>query len=139
MEESEEIKTLIREAAEANVQGNFEFWEKYISKNKDVMMYGSAPGEGIIGYDTIISTLKAELSVMKPTSYTIEHLKAFSEGSVGWYLIRATSFYSNGTEVPVRTTGVVHKEDGIWKVVMQNTTFEIPDEKIKTILEKWYF
>ena len=139
MEESEEIKTLIREAGEANIQGNIEFWEKHISKNKNVMIYGTAPGEGIKGYDTIISTLKAELSVMKPISFTIEHLEAFSEGTVGWFLIRATSFYSNGTELPVRTSGVMHKEDGIWKAVTQSTTFEVPDEKIKTILEKWYF
>ena len=139
MEESEEIKSLIHKAGEANKQGNIEFWEKRISKNKDVMIYGTAPGEGIKGYDTIIQGLKAELSVMKPASFTIDTLHAFSEGSVGWYLVRATTQYPNGTELPARISGVMHKEDGIWKIVMQNASLEVPDEKITKIVEKWYF
>ena len=139
MEESEEIKTLIHEAGEANIQGNIEFWDKHFSKNKDVMIFGTAPGEGIKGYDTILSALKTELSVMKPSSFTIDTLHAFSEGSVGWYLVRATTLYPNGTELPARISGVMHKEDGIWKIVMQNASLEVPDEKIKEIVEKWNF
>jgi ketosteroid isomerase-like protein len=139
MEESQELKDLIFEAANANKEGNFEFWEKHFSKNMNVMTYGTAPSEGINGYEKIIATTKAELSAMKPTSITIHDMQAFSEGSVGWFLVRSTGFYSNGTELPLRTSGVVHKEDGIWKIVMQNTTLEVPDEKIKAILDKWYF
>lgn len=139
MEESEEIKKLIHEAGEANTQGNFEFWEKHISKNKDLMIFGTAPGEGIKGYDTIIAAFRAELSAMKPSSFAIDTLHAFSEGTVGWYLVRATATYPNGTVLPTRVSGVMHKEDGIWKIVMQNATLEVPDEKIKAIVEKWYF
>lgn len=139
MEESEEIKKLIYESGEANTQGNVEFWEKHFSKNKDVMIYGTAPGEGIRGYDSIIAAFKAELSVMKPSSFTIDTLHAFCEGTVGWYLVRSTATYPNGTEMPARASGIVHKEDGIWKIVMQSATLEVPDEKIKSVLDKWYF
>jgi hypothetical protein len=139
MEESQEIKDLISKAGNANTQGDIEFWQNIISKNKNVMLYGTAPSEGLKGYDKIISALKAELGAMQPSSFTIHDVQAFSEGSVGWFLVRATSVYPNGSELPARSTGIVHKEDGIWKLVMQNTTLEVPDEKIKTVLDKWYF
>jgi ketosteroid isomerase-like protein len=139
MEKSIDIKNLIHKAAEANKKADVEFWKEHISKNKDVIIFGTAPNEGIKGYENIIKALQAELSMLKPTEITIGDMYAFSEGTVGWYFVRSTAKFSNGSELPTRASGVMHMEDGIWKVVMQSTTFDVPDEKMKNILEKWYF
>ncbi len=135
MEESQEIKDLVYEAGNSDVQGNFGFWEQHISKNPNVMVYGSGPGAkymelpAIKGYKNIITQLREELNDMKPSSFEINEIQAFSEGSVGWYFLRATGVYPNGIELSFRISGVLHKEDGSWKLVMQNTLFQVPDKK----------
>ena len=47
----------------------------------------------------------------------VDEVVAFSEGTVGWVVCRLTLVRSDGTTVPMRFTGVLHLDHGLWRFV----------------------
>ncbi len=137
MKKSEEIKNLILETIEKSNKGTPDEPGKNLSKNENVMVIGSDPAEWVIGYDPIVKSQEAEQKGMPKATYEISNLHTFEEGTVGWYVCKSVAKYENGNELAMRVNGILHKEGGEWKSVLQNYTIEVPNEKMGLILEKW--
>ena len=139
MEKSEEIKNLILKAAKAYEQGDADFWVNIVAQQEDALVIGSSPNEVFKGYDTIVKMLKEDWGAKKPFTVTMLDIQAFSEGTVGWYVVKSIYKYDNGSELPLRINGVMHKENGVWKLLLQNFTLEVPNDKMGKVLDKWNF
>jgi len=83
MEQSSELKDLMLRFYEAFSRGDTAFMERIISNQADVLMIGSDPNEWWAGTATIMQALKAQ--VQAGIQAIPGDLKAYREGSVGWY------------------------------------------------------
>jgi hypothetical protein len=54
--------------------------------------------------------------------------QAYREGSVGWVMDQPKFHLPNGTQLPMRWTGVFHQENGAWKLVQGHASFGVPNE-----------
>ena len=139
MEESEEIKNLILEAVKAYEQGNADFWVNFLAQQAKTFVIGTDPTEWFIGNEIIFKYLKDDWGARKPFTVDVKEIHAFSEGTMGWGLMKCVYMYNNGSELPLRVNGVFHKESGEWKLVMENFTLAVPVDKKGLIAEKWNF
>ncbi len=137
MEKSEEIKNLILQAADALNKGDARVVQNALSHNELTMLIGSDPTEWVVGYDTIIGILDAQVENLPKSTISLDKIFAFSEGSLGWFVYNGVQKFETGSEMPMRVNGVLHKENGAWKIVFINYTIEVPNEKMGLILDKW--
>jgi len=61
---------------------------------------------------------------------TVQNIKAYSEGSVGWTMDRVMVKLPNGKEMPVRHTRIFHKEGAAWKLVHLHVSIAVPNESL---------
>jgi class 3 adenylate cyclase len=83
-----------------------------------LIVIGSESDEWWSGYDTyrrVVTTLTPELASVE-TRIDVEHVEAFSEGTVGWFVARLVARTTN-TTVPMRYTAVLHLDRGVWRIV----------------------
>ena len=139
MEESEEIKELILKAAKAYEEGDADFWVKLMAQEAKPFILGTDPTEWFIGNDIIYQYLKPDWGAKKTFTINMGEVHAFSEGTMGWFVVKCVYKYDNGSELPLRINGVVHRESGKWKLVLQNFTLAVPVDKKGLIAEKWNF
>jgi hypothetical protein len=93
-----------------------------------VVSIGNDPQEWFDVRDPIIAFIQAGSS--SKLEITVHDLKAYAEGSVGWTMDRVAVRLPNGVELPVRHTGVFHKEKGAWKMVHLHVSIAVPNERI---------
>ncbi|MCG3218096.1 MAG: nuclear transport factor 2 family protein, partial [Candidatus Heimdallarchaeota archaeon] len=68
-------------------------------------------------YEHIVKTLKSQLEQMRGFKVIAGDIQAFEEGTVGWFADQATLRMPDGLEIPIRITGIFHKENSDWKIV----------------------
>ena len=61
---------------------------------------------------------------------TVQNLRAYSEGSVGWTMDRVMVKLPKGAEIPVRHTRIFHREDGAWKMIHLHVSIAVPNDRI---------
>ena len=94
-----------------------------------LIVIGSDPDEWWSGYATmrsILTSLIPEL-VALDTTVDVEHVEAFSEGTVGWLasrlVVRSSSF-----SLPMRYTAVLHLDRGDWRIVHSHLSQGVDNE-----------
>ncbi len=60
----------------------------------------------------------------------VEDLKAYCENDIGWAVDRVWFVMPDGSEVPMRHTYILHKEEGAWKVVHVHASIGVPNAAI---------
>jgi hypothetical protein len=98
------------------------------SLQEGVTIIGNDPNEWFDDRDSILAFMKAGSS--STMDITVQNLKAYSEGGVGWTMDRVKVKLPNGAELPVRHTRIFHKEDGGWKMVHLHVSIAVPNESI---------
>jgi len=98
------------------------------SLEEGVIIIGNDPDEWFDNRDSILAFMQAGGS--RTMEITVQNLKAFSEGTVGWTMDRVSVKLPNGAEIPARHTRIFHKEDGLWKMVHLHVSIAVPNEKI---------
>ena len=98
------------------------------SLEEGVIIIGNDPNEWFDDRDSILAFMHAGGS--SKMEITVQNLKAFSEGTVGWTMDRVSVKLPNGAEIPVRHTRIFHKEDDLWKMVHLHVSIAVPNEKI---------
>jgi len=129
-ERSPEIEQLTRETVEAMVCSDLDFIEQHTSRDPSVLAIGSDASEWAEGFDEIMRLFRAST----PEGETgvragLQEVKAFREGEVGWFAARGW-FDIAGDRVPIRLTGVVHREDGDWKAVQNHASIGVPNAQM---------
>lgn len=57
------------------------------------------------------------------------NIDAYSEGDIGWFADRSLFNLADGTDIPFRHTGVLHKEDGEWKFIQLHASIGVSNEE----------
>ncbi len=62
---------------------------------------------------------------------------AYEEGGLAWAVDEPTMYLPGDTVVKVRLTGVLHKEDGTWKLMHMHTSAGVPDDEVGALQARW--
>ena len=114
--------------------GKFEAGEQAETVNEmyslqaGVVIFGNDPNEWFDDRESILAFMQAGGS--SKLEITVQNLKAYSEGSVGWTMDRVAVKLPNGVEIPVRHTRIFHQEDGAWKMVHLHVSIAVPNDRI---------
>ena len=92
------------------------------------MIIGNDPNEWFDDRDAIVAFMQAGSS--SKMDITVQNLRAYSEGTVGWTMDRVTVKLPNGVEVPIRHTRIFHREHDAWKMVHLHVSIPVPNDKL---------
>lgn len=98
------------------------------SRQEGVVIIGNDPKEWFDDRESIITFMKAGGS--SKMEITVQNIKAYCEGTVGWTMDRVKVRLPNEVELPIRHTRIFHKEEGMWKMVHLHVSVAVPDEKM---------
>jgi ketosteroid isomerase-like protein len=128
MERSDELRDLVLRFYDALATGDVAFFDRHLSRDAEVRGIGTDSQEWWSGA-RVAEVFKEQIEAMgggmpvKPGDP-----EAYVEGSVGWVADRGTLVLPDGTELPLRFTGVAHREEGEWKFVQSHGSFGVPNE-----------
>lgn len=110
-----------------------ERFDEIVSQDPSTLVIGTAPGEWVteraglrFGFETEGITLEPG---PRPSGY--------AEGSMGWFVDEPWFGFPGGGGMRTRLTGVVHLEDGRWKVVHLHVSVGVPDEEVEASQARW--
>jgi len=126
MIESPEIKDIVLQLYERESHGEvLGFAERFYSRQKGLLFIGTDPNEWFMDHDPIISLYKEVANA--GLEIQISDLIAYSEGTVGWAADRVKVKLPNSSEVLVRHTFILHKENDEWKFVHTHISVAVPN------------
>jgi hypothetical protein len=126
MIESPEIKNVILQLYEKEASGGvLEFAERFYSHQEGLLFIGTDPNEWLEDYESVISLYKTAADA--GLEIQVSDLRAYSEGTVGWAADRVKVKLPNGSEVLVRHTFILHKENDEWKIVHTHISVAVPN------------
>jgi hypothetical protein len=102
--------------------------QEMYSLQTGVVIIGNDPNEWFEDRESVLAFMQAGGS--SKLEISVQNLRAYSEGSVGWTMDRVTVKLPNSTEIPIRHTRIFHKEDGIWKMVHLHVSIAVSNESI---------
>jgi len=127
IESAPEIEKVIRESYDAYQRGDTSTLDEIWSKDKSVIVLGTAPGERWEGHQTIVEGMGREMGQRtNETRSRMDNVRGYREGDVGWAVTEGAFLVSDG-EVQTRGTAVLHREDDRWKFVQWTFSVLVPD------------
>ena len=105
--------------------------QELYSLHEDVVIIGNDPKEWFDDRESIRAFMRPGSS--SKMEITVQNIKAYSEGTVGWTMDRVRVQMPNGVEIPIRHTRIFHKEDGVWKMVHLHVSVAVPDESMEVL------
>ena len=130
VERSSEIEQVLQTLAAAMTASDGAGVEKLLS-SQALRMVGSDPAE----YwgpepDEVRPKLLAQVEAMGgQLAFETGSPEGYAEGDVGWVADQLTLRLPDGSAVPLRFTGVVHREDGSWKFVQAHLSAGVANEE----------
>lgn len=129
MQPCEELKNIVlHHYGKFDSGGQAESIKETYSLQEGVTIIGNDPNEWFDDRDSILAFNKAGGS--SKMDITVQNLKAYSEGSVGWTMDRVIVKLPDGAEIPVRHTRIFHKEKNAWKMVHLHVSIAVPNESM---------
>jgi len=101
-----------------------------VSREAGTLIIGAAPGQWSTDPDATAQAYAAEAERLPSSTFSIDHLMAHQEGTVGWAAVDGIWTFEGMEPLSARLTMVFHKEGTAWKVVLLQTAFALPDEKV---------
>lgn len=128
MEQSTELQELYLRICDALSRGDYSFFERCFSKKDGVLAIGTDPTEWWTGYATITRVFKTQLKETGGFQILADTPQAYRVGSIGWVAGQPTLKLPDDTEMPVRLTAVLQKEQNDWKIVQWHFSIGISNE-----------
>ena len=100
-----------------------------IARCPGVSVIGSGPGEGNDEREAWVEAYRTQIRTLGITLRGGDRLRAYEEGDVGWAVDEPAFVLPDGSTLATRLTGVLHREDGEWKVVHLHFSVGVPDEE----------
>jgi hypothetical protein len=125
---NELINIILRHYGKFDSGEQAETIQELYSLQEGVVIIGNDPKEWFDDRESILAFMRAGSS--SKMEITVQNIKAYSEGTVGWTMDRVRVQMPNGVEIPIRHTRIFHKEDGVWKMVHLHVSVAVPDEKM---------
>lgn len=101
-----------------------------LSREDGSLMIGAAPGEWLTDLDAYVRLASGEAAELPSATFAIDRLAAYQEGSVGWAAVDATWTVAGMEPIPARLTFVFHRENAAWKIVLNQTSIALANDKI---------
>jgi len=115
---------------EARASGDTSFVARHVSQKDGVLFVGTDPSEWWAGNATVRRMIETQTKELGgKLSIVPEAPQAHSEGTVGWVAGRFVLKLPNGTDIPMRLTAVLRKEDNDWKIVMSHLSIGVRSEQ----------
>ena len=129
IERAPEVEQAMRDSFDAMRRRDLELLLSRTSAGPGVVLIGSAQEEWYTSLEEI-QRMGAEMeSGGEGPVPTLDDVKGYSEGDVGWAAVRGT-WSTGGGSVPFRLTVVLHREDGVWKHVQSHASIGVPNEEM---------
>jgi len=102
------------------------FMESLYSRD-NILILGTSPGEVFIGYDRAAGLVRSDWESWGDCRFMIDSANISSKGDVAWFATKGYVEFdlSKLLVLPLRLTGVMVKEDQVWKFRQQQFQFDI--------------
>jgi len=128
MQRSPEIERIAHQLIEAIERADIDTIERMTAHDQDVVGIGSDPSEYARGFDENMRLMRESTPEMGAQIHArLEEVHGYEEGEVGW-LDGIGRFERDGESVEVRMTGVLHRENGEWRVVQSHASIGVPND-----------
>jgi hypothetical protein len=130
MERSSDVEQALRALTAAMTAGDGAGVEKLLS-TQSMRMVGSDPAEY---WGPEAGEVKAKLLAQVEAfggqlAFEVGSPEGYAEGDVGWVADQLTLRMPDGNAMPLRFTGVVHREDGDWRFVQGHLSIGVSNEE----------
>jgi ketosteroid isomerase-like protein len=139
MRRSAEVRDALLRFYEVFSAGDLEEFAHIIAKEDDegVLVIGTDPGDWAEGRERWIAAREALTHAMEGLRLEAgEEPQGYEEGSMGWAVDRPRAVLPDGT-ISTRLTGVVHQEEGEWRLVHIHLSVGVPDEEVVELQKRW--
>jgi len=102
------------------------FMESLYSR-ENVLILGTSPGEVFIGYDRAKHLVKSDWESWGDCRFAVDSANISSEGDIAWFATKGYVEFdlTKLLVLPLRLTGIMVKEDQVWKFRQQQFQFDI--------------
>ena len=130
MQRSPEIERIAYELVAAIERGDIDTIGRMTALDGEVVGIGSDPAEYARGFEENMRLMRESTPEMGAQIHAhLDVVHGYEEGDVGW-LDGVGRFEREGESVDVRMTGVLHREDGEWRVVQSHASIGVPNERM---------
>jgi hypothetical protein len=128
-----EIHRIMLEAHAAYLVGDIDAAADSFSRSDASTLVGTDPGPILRGRKAIIEALRAdhEEGSTAGRRYVHRTTEAWHDGDIGWALSLGSIRFDDGTEIPLRTTTVLHRSEGDWKIVQTMASVPVPADLLE--------
>lgn len=108
-------------------EGDNTWRDRHVSRDPDLRIVGTDPEEWLSG-EPAFAFLKGEAeAVGGKLGIETGAIEAFSQGEIGWGVVRPSIRLPSGRIVDVRWSAVFRKEDGAWMLVQLHASIGVPN------------
>jgi hypothetical protein len=102
------------------------FMESLYSR-ENVLILGTNPNEIFSGYERATSLVRSDWESWGDCKFNVDSANISSAGDIAWFSTRGYVEFdlSKLLVIPLRLTGIMVKEDGVWKFQQQQFQFDI--------------
>jgi ketosteroid isomerase-like protein len=132
MQQSTEVRDAMLRFYDRLSASDVASFDQLVSQDPATMVIGTAPGERVTERDRLRLGFEAEgvrIQAGGPAGY--------EEGSMGWVVDEPMFFFPDGSAMKTRLTAVLHREDGVWKLVHMHVSVGVPDEEVVELQKRW--
>jgi ketosteroid isomerase-like protein len=129
MERSTELEEFVRDSYAIMARGDVEAFDAAMSRSEGTLVIGTDPDEWWVGSPAIRAAFEGQTEAMGGGFPLVAgDIRAYVDGDVGWFADRPSFALPDGTELVIRLTGVLRREDGGWNWVQVHTSIGVANE-----------
>ncbi len=131
MQPSADLHDVMLRFFQAAAAGDTAFIDGSYSQEPGTLQIGTDPSEWWRGWATITGIWRSQIEALGGgMPVVVRTVEAWQEGDVGWAAANGVIRVAGQPEVPLRFTGVFHREDGAWKMVQGHGSIGVPNEEV---------
>jgi adenylate cyclase len=100
-----------------------------VSREPGTLMIGYDPNEWWTGYDQFRAVFRVQNEEGPGTTFDVEDITAWKEGTVGWAIARFRTTVEGRTPLSERATAVWHQEGAYWRIVHWHVAIPATNEE----------
>ncbi len=129
MQADSELAGYVAQMYEQFSTGSPDGVEGMLTSSPGLIGIGTDPAEWWVD-EAVGRAFRAQIPEMHGAGLRFQggEVKAYSEGSVGWVADQPSLRMPDGSEIPMRYTGVWHREGGAWKMVQFHLSMGVSNE-----------
>ena len=134
-----EVRDTLLRFYEVFPAGDLEGFARIITQEDEgVVVIGTDPGQWTEGREQWIAAREALTHAMEGLRFEAGgEPHGYEEGSMGWVADRPRVVLPDGDAISTRLTGVVHQEEGEWRLVHIHISVGVPDEEVAELQKRW--